>query len=234
MSVEKGIGTRKSKNVFTSFRFFRLVKAAFFCRVRTLGVHEQVAEVAAERVVFRHQAERAAVAAYLSGKQTGGSKVNPRGRREGGQTQRCRRGGGQPWIVWLPRVLPRRRGPHRRLGTGPWWRRWGRGAFLWLLSSTAPGQSCKTPPRNDRFFVAAGPKCSFSDTLCLPGCLVSFWVVICLVLRAHLEVLTRCSQFTGQHVSTFTVWVFKMCRGGGGQHLCLLTPVLTGLHDAPS
>lgn len=79
MSVEKGIGTQKSKNVLASFRFFRLVKAAFFCRVRTLGVQEQVAEVAAERVVCRHQAQRAAVAAYLSGKQTGVQRSTPGG-----------------------------------------------------------------------------------------------------------------------------------------------------------
>lgn len=85
MSVEKGIGTRKSKNVLTSFRFFRLVKAAFSCRVRTLGVQEQVAEVAAERLVFRHQAERAAVAAYLSGKQTGLQRSTPGGGGKGGK-----------------------------------------------------------------------------------------------------------------------------------------------------
>lgn len=79
MSVGKGIRTQKSKNVLTSFRFFRLVKAAFFCRVRTIGVQEQVAEVAAERVVCRHHAERAAVAAYLSGKQTVVQRSTPGG-----------------------------------------------------------------------------------------------------------------------------------------------------------
>lgn len=65
--------------MLTSFRCFRLVEAAFACRVRTLGVQVQVAEVAAERVSCRYQAERAAVAAYLSGKQTGVQRSTPGG-----------------------------------------------------------------------------------------------------------------------------------------------------------
>lgn len=78
MLVEKSSRTQESNSIFTRFQFFRLVEAAVSCCVRTLAVQKQIAEVAVERVAHRHQAERAAVAAYLSGEQTGGGlKVNP-------------------------------------------------------------------------------------------------------------------------------------------------------------
>lgn len=81
--------SQKSPNVLTGFRCLRLVQAAFSCRVQTLGVQEEVAEVAAQRVVCRHQAERAAVAAHLSGRHTGVQRSTPgRGGGGRGQTQR--------------------------------------------------------------------------------------------------------------------------------------------------
>lgn len=108
----------------------------------------QVVEVAAG--CGCHQAKRTAVAAYLDGVErlTSGEK----------QMQGCWQGQGQPWKVWLPRALPQRRGSHRRLVPGPWGRRCGRDAILWLLSNTAPEQSCKTQQKhkyNCCFSVAA-------------------------------------------------------------------------------
>lgn len=72
MLVEESSGTQESNSIFTSFHFFRLVEAALSCCVPTPGVQKQIAEVTVERVAHHHQAERAAVAAYLSGEQTGG------------------------------------------------------------------------------------------------------------------------------------------------------------------
>lgn len=130
----------------------------------------------------------------------------------GKQMQKCWHGEGQPWRVWLPRVLLERKGPHRRLVPGPWWHRWGRDAILWLLSNTAPEQFCKHSPKKKNY---------------------CFWTATC----AHLRINFNCHFFWWASsewrvwsrgfnlkwwpgslallliMSIFCVWVFKMLQG---------------------